>query len=212
MDMAQESIVRIFVTAIQQQKVTAATEANEALYNIAVAMFHLVQASPEVRMALAGSSDCQTVMLALLKHRYCSELAVTALFHLLNDGKTRPAMCSPAMKALLDVLKNAPHKDTLYNGVSAIYVMSKYPDSRAYLSDSPINADQFLLQVNVDDDAKLKANIARAMKNLQSDANEAIEEGVVASLIAISLEGKQQKTKVGDDTRKIMSTSSPQSP
>lgn len=203
-DLAQASILGIFMNAIRQQKVGPGAKANETLYNIAVSMFHMVQVSPEVRLALAASDDCLPVMEALLRHRYCSELAVAAMFHLLNDGKTRPFSCSPAIgEALLDVLKNAPHKDTLYNGVSAIYVMSKYPDSRAYLSDSPINADQFLLQVNADDDAKLKANIARAMKNLQSDANEAIEEGVVASLIAISLEGKQQKTKVGDDTRKV---------
>jgi hypothetical protein len=39
------------------------------------------------------------------------------------------------------------------------------------------------------------------MKNLASDGNEAIEEGTVAALIAISLEGKAQRTKVGDEVR-----------
>ena len=39
----------------------------------------------------------------------------------------------------------------------------------------------------------------RLLKNLQSDANEAIEEGAVAALIAISLEGKVQRAKINSD-------------
>lgn len=49
------------------------------------------------------------------------------------------------------------------------------------------------------DDDKLKANCARALKNMTSDSTEAIEEGAVAALIAMSLEGKAKNNKVSDD-------------
>jgi len=49
------------------------------------------------------------------------------------------------------------------------------------------------------DDDKIKANCARALKNLTSDSTEAIEEGAVAALIAMSLEGKSKSNKVSDE-------------
>ena len=122
----------------------------------------------------------------------------------MHDGKTRPTLSTFEIGvALSEVMKSKPKKDTLYNAVSAIYAMTKYPITRGFLADDPINLDTFLNGINVEDDAKMKANVQRAIKNLAADSNEAIEEGVVASLIAISLEGKQTKAKVEEETKVI---------
>jgi hypothetical protein len=48
--------------------------------------------------------------------------------------------------------------------------------------------DRILVQLSGAESAKIKANVNRAYKNLHSDVNEAIEEGAVATLIAMSLE------------------------
>jgi hypothetical protein len=200
-ELAQPAILCILLQAIKQQVVG---KANDVLYNVAVVMNIMASGSTEARQSMVSCDECQQVMLHLIKHRYTSELATATMFAFFNDAKSRTAMCSPEIgAAIVAVMKESPHKDTLYNCVSALFVMSKYPESRSYLASDPINADQLLLQMKADDDPKLKANISRAVKNLQSDINEAIEEGVVASLIAISLEGKQQKTKVTEDVRHI---------
>lgn len=59
---------------------------------------------------------------------------------------------------------------------------------REMLSASPVNADMALIRLSQGDSARLKANCARTLKNLTSDVNEAIGEGDVAALIAMSLE------------------------
>ncbi len=66
--------------------------------------------------------------------------------------------------------------------------MSKVAASRDFLTSPPIQIDRLLIQLSGIDNAKIKANINRAYKNLNSDLNEAIEEGAVANLIAMSLE------------------------
>jgi hypothetical protein len=45
-----------------------------------------------------------------------------------------------------------------------------------------------LLKLSQGHSSKIKANCTNALKNLSSDAAEAIDEGTVAALIAISLE------------------------
>lgn len=78
--------------------------------------------------------------------------------------------------------------NTLSNFVIAIFAMSKVSASRDFLTSPPIQIDRLLIQLSGVDSAKIKANINRAYKNLNSDLNEAIEEGAVANLIAMSLE------------------------
>ena len=51
-----------------------------------------------------------------------------------------------------------------------------------------------LLKLSQNDDLRVKANCARTLKNLSSDSSEALEEGAVANLIAMSLEGKEKVT------------------
>ena len=49
-----------------------------------------------------------------------------------------------------------------------------------------------LLKLTQSEDPKIKANCARTLKNMTSDSTEALEEGAVANLIAMSLEGKEK--------------------
>ena len=83
--------------------------------------------------------------------------------------------------------------------MTAVYALSRLPACLEMLSRPGIALDAHLLRVSAIDDNKLKANCARALKNMTSDSTEAIEEGAVAALIAMSLEGKSKANKVSDD-------------
>ena len=74
----------------------------------------------------------------------------------------------------------------LANVAFVIYSLSKIPTSREMLLG--VDADRLLLKLSNKDNANLRANCSRALKNLTSEASETIEEGAVASLIAMSLE------------------------
>jgi hypothetical protein len=78
----------------------------------------------------------------------------------------------------------------VYNAVSMLYAMTKIPACREFLAaaDKGMNADVHLMRLSQLDNPRLKSNCARTLKNLASDASEAIEEGAVAALIAMSLE------------------------
>jgi hypothetical protein len=78
----------------------------------------------------------------------------------------------------------------LYNAVSMLYAMTKMPICREFLTSAEkgLTADMHLMRLSQLDNPRLKSNCARTLKNLASDASEAIEEGAVAALIAMSLE------------------------
>ena len=66
--------------------------------------------------------------------------------------------------------------------------MSRMASCRQLLSEG-VNADLTLLRLSSQGDSdRIKGNCARVLKNLTSDVNEAIGEGDVAALIAMSLE------------------------
>jgi len=66
--------------------------------------------------------------------------------------------------------------------------MSKVAASREFLLSPSIQMDRVLIILSGSDSSVVKSNVNRAYKNLHSDLNEAIEEGAVAGLIAMSLE------------------------
>lgn len=74
--------------------------------------------------------------------------------------------------------------------VLAIYGFSKINSCREFLMAPPFQIDRVINKLSLLESPRIKANCARAYKNFNSDLNEAIEEGAVASLIAMSLEGK----------------------
>jgi hypothetical protein len=77
---------------------------------------------------------------------------------------------------------------TASNLVLAIYGFSKINSCREFLMAPPFQIDRVINKLSMMDNPKIKANCGRAYKNFNSDVNEAIEEGAVASLIAMSLE------------------------
>jgi len=74
--------------------------------------------------------------------------------------------------------------------VLAIYGFSKINSCREFLMAAPFQIDRVINKLSLLESPRIKANCGRAYKNFNSDLNEAIEEGAVASLIAMSLEGK----------------------
>jgi len=123
----------------------------------------------------------------------------------LNDSKTRAYFANEiACLALVTIFEAspAPSEDCLQNTISAVYAMSKLPAIREQMSRAPINLDAIILRLSMSGSDKIKANCQRALKNLTSDSNEAIEEGAVSALIAMSLEGKSKGSeKPTDDLR-----------
>ena len=82
----------------------------------------------------------------------------------------------------------ASQDTTASNLVLAIYGFSKINSCREFLMAPPFQIDRIINRLSMMDNPKIKANCGRAYKNFNSDVNEAIEEGAVASLIAMSLE------------------------
>ncbi len=70
----------------------------------------------------------------------------------------------------------------------AIYAIAKVASTREFLQNDPVQIDRVLTRISLTDNQRIRANCNRAFKNLNSDLNEAIEEGAVSNLIAISLE------------------------
>eukprot|EP01035_Chromulina_nebulosa_P020117 gene20117-26123_t len=141
----------------------------------------------------------KSIIEALGEHEECYELLAAILCVYLYDQKCRYNFSFPSIaEILLRIIQSKPNEQILHNTISALYGMSRMPKCREFLSVPPLNIDATLIALSHTESNNIKRNIARVLKNLSADSNEAIEEGAVAALIAISLEGKQ-KNKVGND-------------
>lgn len=117
------------------------------------------------------------------------DLVIICLGLFLSDPKTRTAFMNQTTAVIFSHYILLPMPDgPLSNLILAIYFMSKVASSREYLLFPPVNIDRHLIPIMSHENAKIKANVNRVYKNLNSDLNEAIEEGAVATLIAMSLE------------------------
>ncbi len=196
--LASREMISVLRKALDQCKVSGD---EQVYYNVSYVLFKLSDSTPIVRNAISCEL-CAEILTELLTKPACYEIATATVNNFYNDRAVRKSYALPKIgEALVRIIDSKPVLDCIFNCVSCIYVLSKIPETRDWLTQSPINADQTLLIHANSDDAKLKANVSRTMKNLASDGNEAIEEGTVAALIAISLEGKAQRTKVGDEVR-----------
>lgn len=107
----------------------------------------------------------------------------------MSDQRTRaPFMNLGVAKVFGSLAAQTLSDSALSNLVLAIYFMSKVSTSREYLLAPPVSMDRAMISLTNHENAKIKANVNRVYKNLNSDINEAIEEGAVATLIAMSLE------------------------
>jgi hypothetical protein len=84
------------------------------------------------------------------------------------------------------MMESTRAESILSNIINSIYSLSKLPSAREYLLSN--GAERILSKIAQIDNAKLKNLASKTLKNLSADVSETIEEGAVASLIAMSLE------------------------
>jgi hypothetical protein len=104
-----------------------------------------------------------------------------------------------ALLSTANALPNNLQEGTLNNAISACFALSKIPKCRELMTSSAIPLDTYLIAIsNKSENTKLRHNCARVLKNFASDSSEAIEEGAVAALIALSLDGRP-KSRIGNE-------------
>jgi hypothetical protein len=183
-------------------KMTELSKTNEdAMYEMGVALMRICFSGTEARQAMARVvTEAVDIFDHLSKVRKCDELLISSMYCCLSDHKARAAFSIAPVACIVMAVINANVKeDLLNNAVTVVYTMARQATARDMLSNNPVNANAHLLSISekYGDNVKLQANCARTLKNLNSDANDALEEGAVKALISMSLEGK--RTKVGDE-------------
>jgi len=167
------------------------------MYNVSVVMMRMSFSTSEARLAIA-CPESVFILNALANTTLCHDMVCTFLHMVLTDLKTRSIFGNFAIaRLIIRILETNTNEDVLDNAVTAMFAFSKVHTTRVLLADT-VNADMHLMKIlQQEHSAQLKANCARTLKNMNSDPNEAIEEGTVAALIAMALDGK--KTNVVDN-------------
>eukprot|EP00602_Paraphysomonas_sp_CaronLab_P010685 CAMPEP_0185036964 /NCGR_PEP_ID=MMETSP1103-20130426/30746_1 /TAXON_ID=36769 /ORGANISM="Paraphysomonas bandaiensis, Strain Caron Lab Isolate" /LENGTH=1556 /DNA_ID=CAMNT_0027574739 /DNA_START=14 /DNA_END=4684 /DNA_ORIENTATION=- len=166
------------------------------LYHISCTLYAFTAHSIDSRNRVALPDIVELV--DILGHdKECVEVLAATLCLFCSDVKTRTYFANKTISNLIVLmLEMNPREIVLSNIVHVIYSLSKMPSSRQFLLEA--GADRILLKLSQSDNVKLKANCSRSLKNLSSDASETIEEGAVAALIAMSLEGKSSNKNAED--------------
>lgn len=117
----------------------------------------------------------------------------------LMDQKCRATFTNHgSASALVQLFGYNLPESSLSNLVLAFYAMSKVAACREFMMAAPLHIDRILMQIlNTSENPRIKANSNRAYKTLNADVNEAIEEGAVATLIAMSIEVRVARTCSG---------------
>ena len=132
---------------------------------------------------------------AISKFRDCAELVTVTLCYYLLDSKSRHAFTNQDVAAIVIHVITSNHPDDVTcNAISCLFALSKRAHCREFLTEAPLHTDMHLLKLSQSEDPKIKANCARTLKNMTSDSSEALDEGAVANLIAMSLDGKEKAT------------------
>lgn len=175
-----------------------------SVYNMAIILYRCASSSAEKKI-LTAVPDTIKIMEFIIGESttICSEPLSVTLCLYLYDNKTRSSFYNASIASIIYKIltSNTKSNDTLNNAVSAVYAMSKLPKCRDIICSLPYNIEielQKLCQSQSSGNVEVKANCTRTLKNLSMDAVEAIEEGTVAALIAMSLEGKM-KAKAAED-------------
>jgi hypothetical protein len=172
----------------------------DVLYNCALTFYELTARSSESRVRTT-SEDSFVVLIATANEKSCIDLTAATIAYVISDIKCRTLYVNPTVGMIaINIILAHPIEDTLNNVLSTLFALSKIVSCRDWLATDPLNTDAHMLKLNSNNSfsSKVKGNVARVVKNLQSDVAEALEEGTVSSLIAMSLEGKS-KSKVSDE-------------
>lgn len=169
------------------------------MYDVACVLYAFVVNSPEARYK-ASTLETVRIIDNLQNEPKCAELVAVIIASLAGCAKSRNTFAVPEIIAaivnLVDLKLNMEQMNS--NFILALNFFAKYPAGRVLLLTPSLAIDRTLTALNNHTNLKIKANIARTFKSINTDPNEAIEEGTVASLIAMSLEGKI-KNPANDD-------------
>lgn len=180
---------------------TLAAEDDKIMYDVGCVLYLFATESTECRQKTC-LPDTIRVITALEEHSLCAELVAVAMTLYAGDLKCRSFFaCRETIQSIVNVIDLKLVMESMNsNFILAIFAYAKFPAGRALLTDisSGFNIERTLTALNNHTSSKIKANINRAMKCINTDPNEAIEEGTVANLIAMSLEGKL-KNPASDD-------------
>ncbi len=170
----------------------------DIMYNTAVTCYYFSSNSQNSRANTSIASSI-TMFATIACHKSCTELTAAALCNYLLDTKYRtPFLTANVANIVLGIIDLDSSHDVLYNCISCIFAMAKVASCRDWLT-VQCGADAYVLRISQIEAVKLKANCARTLKNLTTENNDALEEGAVSTLIAMSLEGKSKNQKVSED-------------
>ena len=187
--LASESTIDILLRVVEKENRAGVNpETSITMYNVSCIIYAFASHSPESKARIA-TPEIIPLIDAISANPQTMELVAASLCLFCADAKCRNVFATDEIcKLVVKIMEQNPRAAVLSNVVHAIYSLSKIPASRQQLLD--VDADRILFKLSQSEDAKLKANCSRSLKNLSSDASETIEEGAVAALIAMSLEGK----------------------
>jgi len=189
-DTAVEDVACTGALSLLKNGVVLCVEDSATMYNIAVLLYRFASCSVATRIN-SSSEDAFFVLNALHALPKCTELVAATLGVFLNDMKSRnPFLNEQSAKIIIKILEINKTENTIYNTILSIYALSRVSSCRGFLLSPHIAMDKLLNKYGSHESVRIKSNVTRCLKNLNSNPNEAIEEGVVANLIAMSLEGK----------------------
>jgi len=147
-----------------------------------------------VRAMSSTSETCQIIEFVAHSTR-AVDVVVLALGNYLSDQRSRAAFLNQTTATTLAMLsKRSLSENTLSNLIQSVYAMSKLSSTKDFLLTAQL--DKVLTSLFAHENKRIRDNVNKAYKNINSDLNEAIEEGAVAMLISQSFDagGKRMTT------------------
>ena len=162
------------------------------VYDVAVAIYCLAAHNSATRVA---TSTPTTVQLLQLVSTFpdCVELVTITICHYLLDPRSRKAYANrDIVLVVMNVIQHNQTNHVLFNAITCLYLLSQRADCVEFLADPAIQADIYLLKLSKSEDAQIRANCARTLKNMTSDSSESVPDGAIASLLSMYFEGKDR--------------------
>jgi len=201
-DIICEGAIAILLNAVQiADHDTYNNQDTKIMHDVAYVLFMFATGSTEARQK-ATTPETVEIISALGSDPHCAELVAVIIASFAADVRCR---CTFAVPEIITTIVNLVDLNLVAetmnsNFILALNFFSKYPAGRVLLLTPAFSVEKILTGLNNHTNLKIKANIARTFKSINTDPNEAIEEGTVASLIAMSLEGKMRNPASDDLT------------
>ena len=174
----------------------------ENSYDLACAVYNICTLSVQTLLTFANDSNKAVEVINYLGKvsKNCDLISCTICV-LASNPKTRSTFAIPPVIDVIPTLLSSTYfEETKYNTMSALYHFSKIVECRNLITECGVEDLVVNLIGQPSTKGDLKINTNRALKAIQSDSGGAIEEGVIANLIAVSIDGKP-RDEVADDLR-----------